>query len=181
MSLDRKIPLIMPNALMAFHWPRVDLDKLLCLRYDIIITSSNIHCTPPHTHLPIKQFSIQLAYFVSKVYIILAHLHLQLSFFTLRGTSFSFLSLFKELTISLTVSGVEDSLLTKTVPFTSTCEATTVTRYSFAVRLPSREPPTTLSSPTRPTTPLLSDLRTCRRFPSRIVNLELVERTLCLS
>lgn len=33
MSLDRKIPLIMPNALMAFHWPRVDLDKLLCLRY----------------------------------------------------------------------------------------------------------------------------------------------------
>ena len=33
LSLDKKVPTIMPNALMAFHWPRVDLDKLLCLRY----------------------------------------------------------------------------------------------------------------------------------------------------
>ena len=25
-------PVIMPSAIMAFHWPRTDLDQLLCIR-----------------------------------------------------------------------------------------------------------------------------------------------------
>ena len=27
-----KVPCIMPRAVMAFHWPRADLDQLLCIR-----------------------------------------------------------------------------------------------------------------------------------------------------
>ena len=142
MSLDRKIPLIMPNALMAFHWPRVDLDKLLCLRLDNNIIE----------------------------YIIFSPANLCIS------ANF-FLHFYTELKTFQTVSGLVGSLSTKTVPFTSTCEATTATQCSFVVRWSSREPPTTLSYQMQPTTPLLSDLRIYHRYRYHTVSQELVELT----
>ena len=30
--MSKKIPTIMPGALLPFHWPRTDLDQLLCIR-----------------------------------------------------------------------------------------------------------------------------------------------------
>lgn len=40
-----KVPCILPSAVMAFHWPRADLDQLLCIRLVLY------HC--PYTVVPI--------------------------------------------------------------------------------------------------------------------------------
>ena len=33
-----QVPVMMPGAIMAFHWPRADLDQLLCIRYPAIVS-----------------------------------------------------------------------------------------------------------------------------------------------
>lgn len=40
-----RIPTIMPGALLPFHWPRTDLDQLLCLR--LVTELLDIITSPP--------------------------------------------------------------------------------------------------------------------------------------
>ena len=37
-----KLPTILPDALVPFHWPRVDLDQLLCVRLVLHLMSDHV-------------------------------------------------------------------------------------------------------------------------------------------
>ncbi|XP_028966611.1 vacuolar protein sorting-associated protein 13D [Galendromus occidentalis] len=58
---DRHITSAMPRSSVAFHWPRVDLDPLLCIRTDNSIWSGGFHIDKPtsSTHIHIRTETMQ--------------------------------------------------------------------------------------------------------------------------